>query len=43
MVNKHPVSLNDIQEAAKRLKGITRPTVMINAGWLERQIGSPVL
>jgi len=42
MSDKHPVSLNDIQEAAKRLKGIIRPTVMINAGWLERQIGSPV-
>ena len=39
---KHPISLNDIQEAAKRLKGIIRPTVMLNAGWLERQIGSPV-
>ena len=42
MSNKHPISLNDIQEAAKRLKGIIRPTVMLNAGWLERQIGSPV-
>lgn len=42
MSEKHPVSLNDIQEAAKRLKGIIRPTVMVNAGWLERQIGSPV-
>lgn len=42
MSNKHPISLTDIQEAAKRLKGIIRPTVMLNAGWLERQIGSPV-
>jgi len=42
MSSKHPISLNDIQEAAKRLKGIIRPTVMLNAGWLERQIGSPV-
>ena len=42
MSNKHPISLNDIKEAAKRLKGIIRPTVMLNAGWLERQIGSPV-
>ncbi len=42
MSDKHPVSLNDLQEAAKRLKGIIRPTVMVNAGWLERQIGSPV-
>ena len=42
MSNKHPISLNDIQDAAKRLTGIIRPTVMLNAGWLERQIGSPV-
>ena len=42
MSNKHPVSLQDIQEAAKRLEGIIRPTVMVNAGWLERQIGKPV-
>jgi len=42
MSSKHPISLSDIQEAAKRLKGIIRPTVMLNAGWLERQIGSPV-
>ncbi len=42
MSNKHPISLNDIQEAAKRLKGIIRPTVMLNARCLERQIGSPV-
>jgi threonine dehydratase len=42
MSSKHPISLNDIQEAAKRLQGIIRPTVMLNAGWLERQIGSPV-
>ncbi|MFM1986715.1 MAG: hypothetical protein RIS18_932 [Actinomycetota bacterium] len=43
MTNKHPVSLQDIKDAAQRLKGIIRPTVMINAGWLERQIGKPVL
>ena len=42
MFKKHPVSLQDIQEAAKRLEGIIRPTVMVNAGWLERQIGKPV-
>jgi len=36
------VSLKDIQEASQRLQGIVRPTVMINAGWLERQIESPV-
>jgi len=40
--NKHLVSLKDIQEASQRLQGIVRPTVMINAGWLERQIESPV-
>jgi len=42
MTNKHSVSLNDVQEAAKRLNGIIRPTRLINAGWLERQIGKPV-
>ena len=42
MSEKHLVSLTDIENAAKRLKGIIRPTVMVHAGWLERQINQPV-
>jgi threonine dehydratase len=43
MSEKHPVSLNDIKEAQKRLHGVIRPTNLIKAGWLERQIGNSVL
>jgi threonine dehydratase len=42
MSGKHLVTLADIQEAEKRLAGIIRPTVMVHAGWLERQINKPV-
>ena len=42
MSEKHLVSLSDIEEASKRLTGIIRPTVMVHAGWLERQINQPV-
>lgn len=42
MSEKHLVSLADIEQASKRLTGIIRPTVMVHAGWLERQINQPV-
>ena len=42
MSEKHLVSLSDIEQASKRLTGIIRPTVMVHAGWLERQINQPV-
>jgi len=42
MSEKHLVSLKDVEEASKRLQGIIRPTIMVHAGWLERQIDKPV-